>query len=183
MGRGPRHVLIYGPPAAGKLTVATRLADLYDVRVLDNHASIDPALRLFSFGTTEFAQLVEEIRVALIGAAARAGIDIVSTLVYAHGLDDRHVARLTEATACHGGMVHLVQLRPPDRVLEARVASETRLSTSKVKDADELRKVLQQYDLTTPISGEDLVIDNAEATADEVARLIGARYQLRERAR
>src|SRR4051812_7067697 len=58
----PRHLLIYGPPAAGKLTVATRLADLHGLKVVDNHASVDPALRLFSFGQPQFGPLVEEIR-------------------------------------------------------------------------------------------------------------------------
>jgi hypothetical protein len=37
--------------AAGKLTVAQALAAGFDVRVLDNHASRDLALRLFALGT------------------------------------------------------------------------------------------------------------------------------------
>lgn len=44
-----RLIFLYGPPAAGKLTVAKALADAYDVRVVDNHVSLDPALRLFPF--------------------------------------------------------------------------------------------------------------------------------------
>ena len=51
-----KHVLIYGPPGAGKLTVARSLADRYGVRVLDNHLTVDAALRLFNFGTPEFTR-------------------------------------------------------------------------------------------------------------------------------
>src|SRR5437764_559620 len=100
MASGSRalHVLIYGPPAAGKLTVAQAFASEYGFRVLDNHASIDPALRLFNFGTKEFADLMERLRVELLGSAARAGIDVVSTFVFAHPIDRNHVARLVEAS-------------------------------------------------------------------------------------
>jgi hypothetical protein len=164
----PLHVLIYGPPAAGKLTVATRLAELYGLRVVDNHASVDPALRLFSFGQPQFGALVEEIRVTLIRAAARAGIDIVSTLVYGHGEDEEHVAKLVAATEEHGGHVQFVQLRPTDDVLEARVVSASRRPTTKVSDPATLRRVLAAWDVTTPIHPEDLSIDNSDVAVDEV---------------
>jgi cytidylate kinase len=181
MDSGPRHILIYGPPAAGKLTVANRLAELYDLRVVDNHASIDPALRLFYFGTREFADLVEEIRVALISAAARARLDIASTLVYAHGVDEHHVARLSEATTRHGGTMHFVQLRPPDEILESRVAEAARAATKKIASVDQLRRTLERYDLTTPVSEGDLRIDNSDIAPDVVARAIGRAFQLHER--
>jgi hypothetical protein len=102
---GCKHVLIYGPPGAGKLTVARSLADRYGLRVLDNHLTVDAALRLFSFGTPEFAGLVERLRVALIEAAAEAGLDVVSTFVYAQGIDDDHVARLIGAAEGAGAEI------------------------------------------------------------------------------
>ena len=174
----PRHVMIYGPPAAGKFTVATRLGELYGLKVVDNHASVDPALRLFHFGTPEFAALVEEIRVALIRSAATAGVDIVSTLVYGHGEDEDHVARLVAATEIGGGVVKFVQLRPPDPVLEVRVTSESRVPTSKVSDVRTLRRMLAAWDLTTPINPDDLSIDNSDLSVDEVCRRIAEALDL-----
>ena len=85
---GSRHIFIYGPPAAGKLTVARCLAAGYGLKVLDNHLTADVAGRLFDFGTEPFGALVRALRGELIGAAARAGVDVVSTNVYAHA-DDR----------------------------------------------------------------------------------------------
>jgi hypothetical protein len=174
----PRHVLIYGPPAAGKLTVATRLAELHDLKVVDNHTSVDPALRLFSFGTPEFATLVEEIRVALIRAAASAGVDIVSTLVYGHGVDEAHVAKLSAATTSQGGVVQFVQLRPSDAVLEQRVTSPSRLPTNKVRDVGTLRRMLAAWDVTTPIHPDDVRIDNSQMTVEDVCAVIDDRLLL-----
>lgn len=175
---GPRHVLLYGPPAAGKLTVATELSRRYRVRVVDNHASVDPALRLFTFGQPGFGELVEELRVALIRAAARAGIDIVTTLVYGHGVDEDHVRKITEPTLSAGGQVHYVQLRPPDEVLEQRVVMDSRRETKKLADIGPLRRTLERYDLTTPIHDDDLRFDNSNLPPAVVAERIGAAFDL-----
>ena len=172
-GSTPRHVLLYGPPAAGKLTVATELANRYELKVVDNHASVDPALRLFTFGEPGFGALVEELRVALIRAAARAGLDIVTTLVYGHPVDDEHVRKITEATTDLGGQVDYVQLRPPDEVLEARVSLPSRVETKKIATVETLRTFLGHYDLSTPIHADDLRIDNTSLEPAVVARTIG----------
>ena len=179
--QGPRHVLVYGPPAAGKLTVATELARRYHLKVVDNHASVDPALRLFDFGDRRFGALVEELRVALIRAAGRAQIDIVTTLVYGKGVDDEHVRRITEPTTECGGTVHYVQLLPSDAVLERRVAMSSRAETKKIADVDVLRVVLARYDLRSPIHEDDLQIDNGELAPDEVARIVGDTFALEVR--
>ena len=171
--QGHRHVLIYGPPAAGKLTVATELASQYALKVVDNHASVDPALRLFTFGEPAFGALVEELRVALIRAAARAGIDIVTTLVYGHGVDEEHVRRITAPTLECGGQVHFVQLLPPDDVLERRVVMDSRTRSKKIANVETLRKSMARYDLKTPIHSDDLRIDNADLPPEAVARTIG----------
>lgn len=181
--REPRPVLIYGPPAAGKLTVATRLAELYGLKVVDNHASVDPALRLFGFGTRQLGDLVEEIRVTLIRSAAAAGVDIVSTLVYGHGEDEEHVAKLTAATTDKGGAVYFVQLRPSDEVLEQRVRSASRVPTSKVSDVPTLRRMLAAWDLHTPIHPEDLRIDNSNLPVETVCERIAQEFGLSGRSR
>jgi hypothetical protein len=166
------HIIIYGPPGAGKLTLARALVERYGLRLLDNHLSVDPALRLFDFGTAEFADLVERIRVALLQAAARARLDVVSTFVYAHRIDDDHLARLIAASADGGARVTLVQLAPSTEALQARIQAASRVGTTKITDPDLLQRLLIQFELRTPAHADDLVIDNTTLHAEEAAELI-----------
>jgi hypothetical protein len=166
------HIIIYGPPGAGKLTVARKLAERFDLRLLDNHLSVDPALRLFDFGTPEFGDLVERLRVALLQAAARAHLDAVSTFVYAHLIDDDHLARLIAASSDAGARVTLVQLTASTEALAARIRAASRVGTTKITDPDLLQRLLIEFDLRTPAHTDDLVIDNTTLPAEEVAALI-----------
>lgn len=178
-----RHVLVYGPPAAGKLTVARCLASGYGLKVLDNHLTVDVALRLFEFGTKPFGALVEQLRIELLTAAAAAGVDVVSTLVYGHPVDRGYVDRLVRITEAAGGRVNFVQLRPAAAVLEERVTQPSRAEVRKIRDVAELRTVLARWDLTTPIHDDDLSIDNSDLPPEEVAGVIAAHAGLREHPR
>ena len=172
-----RHILLYGPPGAGKLTVARCLAARYGVKVLDNTLTVDVALRLFEFGTKQFDDLVERLRLDLLDAAGRAGVDVVSTFVYAHPVDRGYVDRLVEAWEAHGGAVTFVQLCPAREVLEHRVTDPSRAEVAKVREVAHLRRMLDQYDLTTPVHDDDLSIDNSavspEAVASRIAQVAG----------
>jgi predicted kinase len=173
-----RHVLLYGPPAAGKLTVANALADRHEFRVLDNHAAVDPALRLFRFGQPEMSPLVRSIRETLFEAAARSGIDVVSTFVYAHPRDTAHLQRLIEICQKYGAHIVLVQLLASQPVLESRVIEHSRAGTRKLQDPATLRRMLQQLDLHTPFPGTHLSIDNSDIAVAEVVDTIASYCRL-----
>ena len=173
-----RHILLYGPPAAGKLTVARHLESDYGLKVLDNTVTIEVARRLFDFGTKPFVELVERLRLELTAAAARAGVDVVSTFVYGHPSDRGYVDRLVATVEAEGGTMTFVQLLPPPAVLEARVTEPSRGELAKLRDVARLRKTLADYDLRTPITPGDLSIDNSDLLPQEAAALIAAHANL-----
>ena len=52
-------LVIYGPPAAGKLTVAAEIAERTGFKLFHNHVSIDCVKPVFEFGTKPFLRMIE----------------------------------------------------------------------------------------------------------------------------
>src|SRR5712692_6817289 len=104
-------VFIYGPPASGKLTVATELAKLTGFRLFDNHVSIQFVQSIFEFGTKTFWRLIGKYRLEMLEMAAKEGIDTIFTFVYSKGEeDDRFVKQVVQRARSHGGQVRFVRL-------------------------------------------------------------------------
>lgn len=176
---GSRHILIYGPPAAGKLTVARYLATGYGLKLLDNHLTADVAGRVFEFGTEPFGALVQALRWELYRTAAAAGLDVVSTLVYDHATDRLYVDQVVDIFEAEGGRVTFAQLLPPPAVLEKRVTEPSRAECDKIRDVTALQHVLASWDLRTPVNADDLSIDNSDIPPETVAAMIAERAGLR----
>ena len=170
--RPPVHIFLYGPPAAGKLTVARSLASECDVKVLDNHVPIDAALRLFRFGSREWDELVNTLWVDMISAAAKARLDVVSTLVYLQGASDGRVRRLREASKAGGAAIFFVQLRPSSDALERRVRDPSRSGSNKIQDPAQLRRMAHHFNMDAAIDPTELSIDNSDVSATAAARQI-----------
>jgi hypothetical protein len=175
------HIFLYGPPAAGKLTVARALSASHGLTVLDNHLSSDVALRLFEFGTESFSELVEALRLSLFRAAAAADVDVVSTFVFMHPGDRDLVASLVEAATCNGAQVGFVQLLPTRETLKERVTGSSRATTEKIRELVQLEGLLERFDMTTPINDDDLSIDNSLLSPEDTARQIAEHLRLQAR--
>src|ERR671916_1288432 len=55
-------VIIFGPPAVGKMTVGRELARLTGLKLFHNHMTIELALNFFDFGQPAFHRLVSDFR-------------------------------------------------------------------------------------------------------------------------
>lgn len=173
-------VFIYGPPAAGKLSVATELAAITGYTLFHNHQSIEFVKPIFPRGTPSFGPMIEAIRLLVIAQAARADLPgMIFTFVYAHPEDGPFVERVVDAVEPHGGHVYFVQLLCHPAVLETRVANESRAAHGKITSPDTLHDVLHQYDLFTPLPDRhSLQLDSAQTTPQEAAQHIAAHYSL-----
>jgi hypothetical protein len=172
-------IIIHGPPAAGKLTVANELARRTHFKVFHNHLSIDCVKPVFDFGTLPFLRLVERIRFDMIAEAARENVDLIHTFVYASGEDDLHYARLIASAEDNGGEVHLVLLVCEDDERRQRIVSESRVQIGKLTDPGAIDTQRERYDLLSPLAGrETLIIDTTNIAPREAAIKIIRHYRL-----
>jgi adenylate kinase family enzyme len=166
-------LVLYGPPAAGKLTVAKHIAAKTGFKVFHNHISIDIAEHFFERGTSGFNNTIYGIRRLIFEELAKAKINFIFTVVYAHPQDIPDMRWMTRAIEKYGGEVEFVQLVCKSEQLLERVSASSRQSYGKITDPVLLESILGKYDLDTPYSErEGLRIDtstqNAEASAKQI---------------
>jgi len=175
-----RLIFIYGPPAAGKLTVGECLAARTGYKLFHNHLTVDLAHALFEFGSAPFGRYVEHLRFEAFETAARAGLaGMIFTFVYALGADDGFVRAVQEIIERFEGEVCFVQLVCDRAALEQRVQGASRQRFRKITDGALLRAVIGRHEVFQPIPFvSSLTIDTTELAAEEAAGRIAAHYGL-----
>ena len=63
-------IVIYGPPAAGKLTVSKELSRITGYKVFHNHLAIDFIDSVLDRSNAKFWELLDRYRIGLIEAAS-----------------------------------------------------------------------------------------------------------------
>lgn len=68
-------VMIFGPPAVGKMTVGFALERLTGMPLFHNHMTIEPLLRYFPYGSPPFARLNNEFRTRIFEEVAASDLN------------------------------------------------------------------------------------------------------------
>ena len=180
MRTGMKLVFIYGPPACGKLTVATELAKLIDFRLFHSHVSIQFVQSLFEFGTRPFWRLTDKCRTEMIEEAAKEGVNTIFTFVYGKTTDDPFVRRIIRKVNSHGGKVCFVRLQCDRDELERRVSSKARKSLGKITTKRLLNNVFKRFDLDSQVPFQpSLTVDTGTQSPRKAAKTIAQYYGLR----
>ena len=140
-------VIIFGPPAVGKMTVGYELAHLTQFRLFHNHMTIDFVQPIFPRGQPQFARLVGEFRRRIFEEVAASDLPgLIFTYVWA--LDNPH-DKTTIDDYCtifrkHGGHVYFVELVAPqaERLKRNRTAFRLHHKPSKRDIAQSERNLL-----------------------------------------
>ena len=179
----PTLVYLYGPPAVGKLTVATELHRITGFRLFDNHLTVDAVKPVFAFGTDPFADIIHRLRLDVFETAAASGVDVIFTnnSVWGRPNGREEFRAFAEETRrrvdAKGGRVVFVQLTAPSDVLCERVGAESRHRRGKLVGTERLLELLALLD-PAPLHDDDLVIDTSVVqpsdAAAEIARHVGA---------
>ncbi len=172
-------IFIYGPPAVGKLTVATELAKITGFKLFHNHVSIQFVQSIFEFGTKTFWRLIDKFRLEMLEEASKEEVDTIFTFVYSRGTDDDFVRNAIHRVRSHGGRVCLVRLHCDEQTLAMRVKAKDRRRMGKISTKSKLRGVLKKYDLASEVPFQSSVgIDTTDKSPRKVAELVTRHYKL-----
>ena len=172
-------VMIYGPPAVGKLTVAQELERTTGLVLMHNHLFSDLVLSVFERGTDTAVHLNHQIRCLVYEAAAAQGIPgIITTFTYNPELNDQirsFIKETSDRIGRLGGSVSVVRLSCSPAELVQRVSAPSRIGTRKLTSPEKLREELRSRDLlghVPDIPAETLHIDTSLLNPSETARRI-----------
>lgn len=167
-------VVLYGPPAAGKYTVAKAVAEKTGYKLFHNHLTVDLLKSMFEFGTPNFFRLSQKIRLDVLEQAAKENVHgVIFTFVYEKPTDNDFVRQLVDRVASHDVDVIFVQIYCKKEELLRRVQEESRKQFQKVKSQEGLLKTLSKGDQMSAIDFvESTRIDSTNLTIEETVSKI-----------
>jgi dephospho-CoA kinase len=144
-------IILYGPPASGKLTIGQILAKRIGYPLLHNHLVADFASALFPYGTEAYATFSEELRVRAIKTAIEQKVPGL-IMTFAYGLetkdglrDDTVLQELSRIVRKGGGKTTFVRLYADHSTLMERLGLPSRLQHKKLTNKRILKHLLKHY--------------------------------------
>ena len=182
-------IVVSGPQAVGKMTVAEALRDKLRYSMMMNHDSIELSDRIFGFGTPAQREFNGAIRESAFALAVKYGADLIFTFVCAFDLpeDVAYLKNLEAQFTESGGTFYFVELSAAleTRLLRNETPHRMEMKPTKRNTEWSKRDILEtaeQYTLNTD-AGETLFahhlkIDNTYLSPDEVADRVIAAFGL-----
>lgn len=171
-----RVVFLYGPPAAGKHTVAKRLSELTGLPLFHNHLVVDTVASVFPFASPSFIRLRESFWMDVFEAAVAEDRSLIFTFQPESSVSAGFAQRVIDLVRGAGGDLLLVYLKLSADGQLTRIANEDRAKFGKLRDAELLAKLQSDFaDCERAMPEADLVIDTAQVTAESAAEMIAAR--------
>jgi len=168
----PRVVVIHGPVASGKLTIARDLVAMTGLNLFHNHLVVDLLLALFPFGHPSFVQLREKIWLDVMSDAIGTGQSLVFTFAPERTVSPDFPARLCEAIAGAGGQVSFVEVRCSDDIIEQRLDDASRVEYRKLSSIPLYRSLKQDGAFDYPPIPSQCIVDSTHVTPSEAAAII-----------
>lgn len=177
-------LIIFGPPAAGKMTVGQEVSKRTNLKLFHNHLVIEPLLTIFDFKDPSFRKLVHAIRSQIFEEVALNSMrGIIFTFVWNFNNSQSRdsVDSWSEFFKKRGSKIYVVELICDLEVRLERNQTENRLQNKVSKrDLEKSKEIMLDNEKNWKMqSGEDfhygdkfLRIDNRNMTASQVAERI-----------
>jgi hypothetical protein len=170
-------VFLFGPPAAGKLTVGRELAHLTGFALFHNHLIVDAVAAVFPFGSDAFVRLRQEFWLRVIAEAAAADRSLIFTFAPEPTVPADFVPEVQRAVTARGGLVHFVHLTCSVAEQDRRIDNADRARFGKLRARDILAQL--RADPGSAWTGPvDFSIDTVAHAPADAARAIIAHFAL-----
>jgi len=171
-------IFLYGPAAAGKLTVGRALQQMTGFRLFHNHLVVDMLLSVFQFGTPAFVRLREQTWLSVFEEAATDGISLIFTFAPENTVDPGFIESAIATMQNAGGKICFVELTCPVEVLEQRMENPSRAQFLKLRSVETFRELRRRGADNFPAPPADLSIDTSTVEPAEAAHRICEHFQL-----
>ena len=182
-------IVVSGPQAVGKMTVAESLKERIGYSLMVNHDSIEVSDKIFERGSQAQKELNKIIREGAFQTAIKHDIDMIFTFVTAYDSKDdidylNQLRNMFEAT---GGSFYFVELSADLQTRLERNVTPHRLASKFSKNdiersTNDLLKTMEKYRLNSnegeEICPNHLKINNTDLSPEEVSTIIVERFNL-----
>ena len=182
-------IVVCGPQAVGKMTVAESLRDKLKYNMTMNHDSIEISDRIFGFNTPAQREFGGMFRKQVFDLAVKYDVDLIFTYVCAFDMpsEREYLTALAQQFEATGGQFYLIELRADIETRLARNETPHRMERKPSKrdvewsrnnllsDANKYRLNSNEDEVWFP---NHLKIDNTNLSPDEVADLVIRHFSL-----
>ena len=182
-------MIICGPQAVGKMTVAKSIKEKTGYSVSTNHDSLEIPSRIFGWGTPSFKELRNIIRKEVFDLSIKNDVNLIFTYIidFNDENDVKYVDELKKKYEKSGGKFYLVKLETNlEERLKRNVTEERLLEKPTKRDVERSNKELvdsmNKYRMNSK-EGEItynnyLRIDNSNLSPEEVAKMVIKEFEL-----
>ena len=182
-------IVVSGPQAVGKMTVAENLKDKIGYALMVNHDSIEVSNKIFGRKTDAQKELKALIRKDVFDLAIKHNINLIFTVVVAYDLPEEieYMNELKEKFENTGGKFYYVELEADlDTRLERNLTPHRLEQKPSKRDTEwtvkDILKTMEKYRLNSndgEITYENYIkINNSNLSPDEVSDIIIEKFNL-----
>lgn len=185
-----KFILIFGPPAVGKMTVGQELEKITGLKLFHNHMTIELVLPFFYYESPSFQKLVNLFRKEIFKEVAKSDLyGIIFTFVWAFNLksDEKYVNNVVRIFKKARGEIYYVELEAGLRERLKRNKGLNRLQHKPSKrDTESSEKYMLYHVKHCRFNTNEkefkrknyIKINNSRLSAKDTAKLIKAKFNL-----
>jgi len=175
-------IIIYGPPASGKMTITKELCKITTAKYFPHNLVFDIINPIFGVNTKDddLWDLYEDLKIDIIKTAKKKNLSLILTEIYNNPLSNERFEEFIDELKKAKVEYKFVKVGCSKEELLKRVEKADRKNTKKLNSAKEYQRIMQESQLNEKIPFvKSLVIENTNISAKKVAQMIKKELKLK----